>query len=232
MFGDVAAIDIIGMILAAFFTLLALLYAFGDNALFRLAIHVFVGVAAGYAGAVAIWDVLIPQFASLSFVEMVVPLLLIGMLLMKVSPRLAILGNPASAFLVGIGAAIAIGGAIQGTLLPQVAGASNFFSPARIQEAVNLGEFGTVFKLVFDGSIILVGTLATLISFHFSARSVPNQIPRRNRIIEIIASVGKVFISITFGVIFAGVYSAALTALIERVDFLIDLLQIIVPLAN
>ena len=38
--------------------------------------------------------------------------------------------------------------------------------------------------------------------------------------VEILAWIGRVYIAITFGVLFAGVYMAALTALIERIDSL------------
>jgi hypothetical protein len=38
-----------------------------------------------------------------------------------------------------------------------------------------------------------------------------------------------VFIAITFGVIFAGVYSAALTALVERLVFLVTTIKAFLP---
>jgi energy-converting hydrogenase Eha subunit A len=41
------------------------------------------------------------------------------------------------------------------------------------------------------------------------------------RLIELLAWFGRIFIAIALGVIFAGVYSAALTAFIERINFLI-----------
>ncbi len=198
--------DIIGLIIAAAFTVVVLLYVFGDNAFFRLTIHIFIGVAAGYVGAVAIRNVLIPQLRSLEFIQMIIPLLLIAMLLLKLSPSTAILGNPASAFLVGVGAAMAIGGAIQGTLLPQINAASNYFNSGIIQ-----------------GILILLGSTTTLISFHFKVESADNQSINSNTLLNWIASVGKVFIAITFGVIFAGVYSAAMAALVERFVFLSDL---------
>ncbi len=93
-------IELVGMVFAFFFTALVLLYAFGDNAMFRLVIHIFIGVAAGYAGAIALRDVLIPQISALYAVgplQLAIPLLWMGMLLTKISPRTAVLGNPASA---------------------------------------------------------------------------------------------------------------------------------------
>lgn len=203
------AMDTIGMVLAAFFTILVLLYAIGDNPLFRLTIHIFIGVAAGYAGAVAVKDVIIPRLSSLSGNEngILVAIVIMILIFMKASPRTAQLGNPASGFLVGVGAAIAIGGAIQGTILPQVSSAGDFFGLEFIQ-----------------GSIALTGTIATLIHFNFTARRAPNQIPERSPLIRVASAVGQGFIAVTFGVIFAGILSAALTALVERSEFLVNLI--------
>ena len=41
--------ETIGPIIAAVLTLLVFSYIFGDNVLFKLAAHIFVGVAVGYA---------------------------------------------------------------------------------------------------------------------------------------------------------------------------------------
>ena len=40
--------------------------------------------------------------------------------------------------------------------------------------------------------------------------------------IEFLAWFGRIFIAITLGAVFAGVYSAAMTALIERISSLIN----------
>jgi hypothetical protein len=39
------------------------------------------------------------------------------------------------------------------------------------------------------------------------------------------AKIGQVFIAITLGALFAGVYATAITALIERLDFIMQFLQ-------
>lgn len=210
------------MIMAFFFTILVLLYAFGDNTFFRLAIHIFIGVSAGYAGAVALNDVLIPRLSNLEGTQYMVALGLIILLAMKISPKTAALGNPVSGLLVGAGAAIAIGGAIQGTILPQVSGASNFFNPELLKQAMQQSDFAQVFELVFGGGVVLVGTIATLIHFHFGVKYVPNQIPERNQIIRVFSWIGQGFIAVTFGVLFAGIYSAALAALVERFNFVVS----------
>ncbi len=222
MFEGLDPINTLGMIMAFFFTVLVLLYAFGDNTFFRLAIHIFIGVAAGYAGAVALNDVLIPRLSNLEGTQNMVALGLIVLLAMKISPKTAVFGNPVSGLLVGAGAAIAIGGAIQGTILPQVSGASNFFNPELLKQAMGQSDYGQVFELVFGGGVVLVGTIATLIHFHFSVKYVPNQIPERNRFIRVFSWIGQGFIAVTFGVLFAGIYSAALAALVERFHFIVN----------
>lgn len=202
--------------IAVLLTIMILLYAFVDTFLNRVATHIFIGVAAGYAGAVAIKDVLLPLLTKFNDpaqpkVPILLSLLWVGFILLKFSPKTANLGNPGSALLVGVGAAVAIGGAIQGTLIPQISGATQFF---RINGELSVASF-------FQGGIILIGTVSSLIFFHFGAKIKTSKIPERNKMIELIAKVGHIFISITFGVVFAGVYSASLSALINRMDFVI-----------
>jgi hypothetical protein len=69
------------------------------------------------------------------------------------------------------------------------------------------------------------GTVLTLASFHFSARRSADGTPQRNSILERITWLGRIFIAITFGVLFAGVYMAALTAMIERLSSVINFIR-------
>ena len=68
---------------------------------------------------------------------------------------------------------------------------------------------------------MLAGTVLTLIYFQFSAKRAGDGSVKRNVIIEVLAWGGRVFIAITFGVLFAGVYMAALTAMLERLSAMI-----------
>jgi hypothetical protein len=65
----------------------------------------------------------------------------------------------------------------------------------------------------------------TLGYFQFTASRAPDGTPKRNVLFEGIAWVGRVFIAVTFGVLFAGVYMAALTALIERLASIINFIR-------
>jgi hypothetical protein len=150
---------------------------------------------------------------------LLIPLVLGGLLLTKASPRLSGFGSPAVAYLVGVGAAAAIGGAVLGTIFPQVGATVNLFD----WQVMSLSENGFLFEFL-NGSIILVGTVTTLIYFHFGARAQPGRTPQRAPWIDAVAWVGKVFIAITFGALFAGVYAASLVALIERLDSFISMI--------
>jgi len=208
------SLDLIAGFLGFIFTLFIFSYVLGDNPLFRIATYIFVGVTAGYIAAVAFWQVLWPDlFYPLFYASgpqnalLSVPLVLIGLMLMKASPRTTQFGAPAMAFIVGVGAAVAIGGAVIGTLTPQTFATINAFDP---------GAGGNPIQSLFNGGLILLGVVTTLAYFHFGGRTTADGSVRRLAVIEWIAWVGRIFIAITLGAMFAGVYIAALTALVER----------------
>lgn len=198
-------------------TLMVLSYLIGDNPLFRIAVYGFVGVSAGYVAAVAFWQVLyadliapLLQGTAMQRVTLAVPLLLLGLLLMKAWPGLTRLGMPAMGVLVGAAAAAAIGGAVAGTLFPQIGATIEPFGPENLSAP----------DVLFNAIVVLGGVIVTLVYFHFGARTMQDGSVRRLAPVEMIAAVGGIFVAIALGVLFAGVYSAALTAMIERLHFL------------
>lgn len=214
---------IVGFIL----TLMVLSYLIGDNALFRFAVHVFVGVSAGYAAVIALYQVVIPYLIApllkVSWPEtalLAIPLVLSALMLMRISPRLSWLGGPAVGYLVGAGAAVAVGGAVLGTILPQVGAAAEPFNiAALVQRGINPLES------MLNGAVMLVGTIATLAYFHFGARRTEDGSIKRNFLIEALAWLGRLFVALTLGALFAGVYSAALSALVERIHSLLSVFE-------
>jgi len=214
------SVDLIAGLVGFILTVMVLSYLIGDNPLFRIATYIFVGVSAGYV-AMVIWSqVLVPSLfkplGSAPWPERglyLIPLFLFVLMLMKVSPRLSWLGGPAVGYVAGVGAAVAIGGALLGTILPQISAAAEPFS----LKSANL------IASLLNGTLLLLGTVTTLAYFHFGARRKMDGSVRRNALINIVAWIGQLFVAITFGVLFAGVYSAALTALIERINSLIAL---------
>ncbi len=206
--------------IAFLLTLFVLSYLIGDNALFRVAVYIFIGVSAGYVAAVVWQFVLEPQLiqpilagTSAEKTRAYIALFLVALLLMKAFPPLSKLGTPSIALMVGVGAAVSIAGAVQGTLFPQISAAINVFD-------LRIVEKSDILMKVVEGGLMLIGTISTLVYFQFSAKRGDDGKYRRNIISNTLAMIGKGFIAITYGVLFAGVFSAALTAFIERLDFL------------
>ena len=212
-------VDLITGGISFLLTLMVLSYLIGDNPAFRVAVYIFIGVSAGYAAAVAWHQVLyrrliVPLFSG-SLLS-IIPLVLGLLLLLKLSPRTARLGTPSMAFLVGVGAAVAVGGAVMGTLFPQTRASMN---------ALNISGTGQYWlEHLSEGVVMLVGTLTTLVYFHYGAKAT-NSGPQRGKLVSLLSWVGQVFIAITFGVLFASVFVAAMTALIERLNFIITFLS-------
>jgi hypothetical protein len=203
-------------LIAFFLTLFIFSYLFGDNPLFRLMSYIFVGIVAGYGVVLVIYQVIIPRLINpllsgnggnpiLALVALVMSLLL----LFKLSARTTNVGVIPMAYLVGVGAAVAIGGAVVGTIFGQARGTIDMFD---LQNSAGLG--------IIEALILLVGIVSTLIYFHFGAVSKANQPAHRAPIMEIISRVGQVYLAISLGALFAGVYAAAITAMIDRLDFI------------
>jgi len=215
-------IELLSALVGLLLTLMVFSYLIGDNPLFRVAVYLFIGVASGYAATIIWHNVLLPRLSQTltGFNPLaIVPLLFALSLLAKLLPRISWIGNFAMAVLVGVSAAAAIGGALIGTLLPQAQAAIDGF------DIFSAGSGLEVVSRLLGGVIMLSGTVFTLASFHFSAGRAADGVPKRNRIIEGIAWVGRIFIAITLGVLFAGVYMSALTAMIERLSFVLNFIR-------
>jgi hypothetical protein len=227
-------IDIITGSLSFLFTLLILSYVVGDNPAFRAAVHAFVGVSTGYI-AIAVFRLVILDKMVLPFISggmgerifLAFPLVLSLLLLGKMFAGTEWVGRPVVAFLVGVGAAAAIGGAVLGTIFPQILATAGMFD-IRSSETV----FGLGTNLV-TGLVALVGTIATLVYFQFTIRGKNASPGKRGRFMGFFALLGQVFIVITLGAIFAGVLAASLTAFVDRVlsviNFIVDLIAKFIP---
>jgi hypothetical protein len=214
-----------GMALGFFLTISILSYLLlDDNMLFRLGAYCLVGVSAGYLMAVMLSSVLVDQYLhplvydfALGKLPIILLLLVLGILLaMRMDPRGSSLAFIPMAFLVGVGAAVVVGGSLTGTFIPQaVAAAEPSLFPSD-------GAGGLDLWSMLENWCVLLGTLTTLAYFHFGARPQGGAAPARPPVISQIAQVGKVFLSITLGALYAGALVSALSILVERIYFLIQ----------
>jgi hypothetical protein len=221
--------DLIGAFLGFIFTIAVFSYILGDNFLFRTTISIFIGAAAGYAAVVALYNVIWPQllfpilFGTQSErILAIVPFILGIFLLLKLIPRYSSLGNPVMAYLVGVGAAVIISGAVVGTIFPQVTASMNTLNWKNFQ-----AQSSTPGWSLIQGVIILISTITTMIYFQFVTGFRDVHLEKQNALFSGIVWVGKIFVAVTLGAIFAGVIIASMTAMVERMQFLLDF---IIPL--
>ena len=230
-------LDFIEMIVAAFITVMILSYVIGDNVLFRIATYLFIGIASGFAGAIAWENIVKPTlvqplidgglaklFSPEGALTFLIPWMLALFMLFKLSPRLSRFGGFPVALLVGVGAAVVVGGSITGTLVPQ--------SMAAAAPAIALPAAGEPLSVWLEGLIsallMIIATISVLIYFRFSAQRDPTGGARRSRIAEVFAYLGQIFIAVTFGVMYAGALMATIVILAERFQFLHDVVTRIV----
>jgi len=208
--------EVAGLVVSAALTLFILSYLAGDNPLYRLALYLFIGGLVGYSFGIVLRDVLVEMALAgvLSRTSRaVVPVVLGILLLFKGFPEQGYIGNLSIAYLIGVGTAVAMGGALLGTLAPQIAAAGRAISPVSLTSF----RFGLV-----DGLMVVVGTVATLLSFTFVRPKRQERQAAWERILGGVGWVGRVFLVSAFGITFAGALTASLSILIGRTQHLID----------
>lgn len=216
-------LDLIAGWVSLVLTLMVFSYLLGDNVLYRLAIHVLVGVAAAYAAIVAVESVIVPWLNDTLLIESgayddatvtalralgTVPFLVGVLLLFKFSPRLAPVGNLGLAFVIGVGLAVALVGAVAGTIVPLV------------QEAGRSIEDSTR-----DGIVIIVGAITTLIYFQYFAVERGGE-RKRPAALRALSGIGRVFVMLTLGALYAGAILTSITVFSDvfraQLEFILD----------
>ncbi len=194
-------------------TLMIFSYIIGDNFLYRIAVYVFVGLAAGYIAIVTVESVILPWLRGTllatdagvgNMVLGLVPLLIGLLLFLKTSPRLGKLGNLGIAFVIGVGTAVALVGAITGTLLPLAAATSS---------SVGIN--------VLNGFLIFIGVASTLLYFQYLARRTPGGGVRRGLFTRVVGTVGQGFVVVALAALYAGAILTSLTIFSERIGFIV-----------
>jgi hypothetical protein len=204
--------SIIGFIL----TVMVLSYLIGDNPLFRFTVHLLIGAGAGYLVVIVIYQVFytrvaLPLLTGSNLIRglTIIPIVLGLLVFAKLSRRLSRIGNISIAFILGAGTAVVIGGVILGTLIPQTIATFSLFTMNRSSSTV-LGRF-------LEGVFILLGTVTTLGMFLYGTRSASGKTTGLPIWQKTLIKVGQTFLMITMGALFAGLYTAAITALVDRV---------------
>ena len=108
--------ELVGLFIGILLTLFIYSYLIGDNPLYRISVHLLVGVSAAYAVVVVVRQLLVPIWQQVranptdpDSVIWLVPILFVLMLLARRLPSVSWLGNTSLALLIGIGAAVVCG---------------------------------------------------------------------------------------------------------------------------
>lgn len=206
---------IVGGGIATLLSLMVLSRAIVDNPFYRFAQYLLVGVALGYSAAVLVNQTLIPPVsqaiagqASLTTLSV---LSISGVLLVLLATRfgrqrMSYLANIPLAILFGIGATIALVGAVQGTLVPQ------------LLDTIAVRRFQTADPASLAGTVTLILAVAvTLLSFTYRQRSEVPSWPG-----NLIRTLGRGFILAAFGVFLASAVTTYITALVTQLQAIAD----------
>lgn len=202
--------ETIGLIIGFTLTLFIYSYLFiGNKAPYRLAIHILVGAGAAYSAVIVIQRVMLPLYETIrenpspnEVIYWVVPILLVLFLLLRRLSVASWIGNNTMALLIGVGSAVALLGALSGTIWPQLTG--TYADTER----------------PLQGVIIAVLAALTLLAFQFTTfRAVADNIWERNRWQRLITALGRAVLMITFGALFATVLNTSFILLADRLSF-------------
>ena len=196
-----------GILIGFLLTLCALSFVIKDNPLYRIAVHLLVGVSAAFAVVIVLREVFGPVLNDLrddpagNGLLWIVPMILALLLLLKAIPQTSALGNSALAVLMAIGAAVAFVGAIAGTLLPQII--------VRYENALL-------------GLLVAALTVCVLAFFFFTSRTKADRDAQMPRWRQPVVALGRIVITVTLAGLFAGILNTSLVILTQRVGYFID----------
>jgi hypothetical protein len=203
-------LDRAAVIGGAVLTVMIFSYLLGDNFLYRIAISIFIGAAAAFVLIVAVESVLIPWYNVMlrnpggdapRFALGLIPFVPAFLLLFKFSPRLSRLGSVGLVALLGVGAALALWGAINGTLLPMSIDA------ARRDQSVD------PIPRTVNTLVSVIGTVTVLLYFTYLGVRRPSGEVEQPLFIRVPGVIGQIFIVVTLAATYALLMISALTAL-------------------
>ncbi len=222
--------DAVGVFVSAALTLMVFTYVAGDNLFFRIAQHALIGAVAAYAVVAAVHQVLVGQLLAPLAAQpdtaypLVVPLALGAMLIVGATPGTAWIRRVPVGFMLGVGAAVAMAGAVVGTLAPQSLAAARSLSDGAGPDATPV-QLGAQW---FNNIVMLAGTLGVLIAFQFARGNHSLAGRTFNNVVAVWGALGRGFIWVALGALFAGLALSRITLLVGRVQFLLEAFRLAV----
>ncbi len=209
---------IVGAWVATGLTLLIFTFLYKDNPLFKLAEHLYVGVSVGYI-IVKTYDTVIVHLVVKPIVEngelaLLIPVAIGMLMLTRYVPKAAWMSRYAFAFIVGMGAGLAIPRTISSFILKQIEDTVRplltLAGPDGVSFSMNLLNPASNLNAI----IILLGVGSVLFYFFFSIE--------HSGVGKAVARTGVIFLMISFGAGFGYTVMARMSLLIGRLTDLIE----------
>ena len=188
-------------------TLMVFGYLLGDIPLlriaYRLAVYLFVGLAAAFTTIATMNSIVLPLWFGGNDGDRVIfllALLLTVLLFLQRYPALVWLSNLALAIIIAVGAAVALVGAVTGTIVPLVTSTAL---------SANDGILSAV--------VMFVGVSTSLAYFQYMARRRADGAIERGRVSQLMSIIGKGFIVLTLGAVYGAAILTSLTIFSERI---------------
>ncbi|MCC7477445.1 hypothetical protein IT575_03210 [bacterium] len=206
--------EIIGIWVATLLTFGIASFLYKDNPVYKIAEHIYLGVALGYGLTIYFWDSIkpnaidkvLPSDGSAPEYLVWIPIVLGLFILLRVIPSLAWLSRWSFAVYIGGNMGILVPSVIANLLMPQLASAMrplyDTAQPLNAQWGPLIGQ-----------AVILIATFATMIYFFFSLE--------HRGFVGKLSRLGVLFIMISFGAGFGYTVMARMSLLIGRFQFLI-----------
>jgi hypothetical protein len=184
-------------------------FLFRDNPFYKLAEHIFVGVANGWAVTFYWHNVLVPSLFNPLFRQgqflLIIPFIIGILYLTRFIPRVSWLVR----IPIGISMGYAVGASIpavsQAYIIKQIQG--TILTPENFR-AWNAGTTGIIWSV-----ILLLGVICTLSYFFFSRE--------HKGVLGVTSRIGIIFVMIGFGAAFGYTVMARISLLIGRLQFLL-----------
>ena len=194
---------------AGLLTLAIYSFLYKDNPVYKLAEYIFVGLSAGYWAAFLWWNYAYPNlFEPLAHGHYwnIIPIAMGLMMFTQLSRRTSWIVRFPLTFVLGVSLGLQIVAAVEGDLVPQLAGT---FSPFTKGALFNTYDFWTSLGYI----VLLVGVLATITYFFFSKE--------HKGVLGASAKIGVYFLMISFGASFGYTIMARISLLFGRLHFVL-----------
>ena len=129
------------------------------------------------------------------------------LLLIKPIRQLRILSKISLGFLIAVGSAAAVVGAVSGTLIPIVSQTAEV-------------DFDNGLMPMISSLILVIGVITSLLYFNYGARQNSQGEIERGTIMKAVATVGQGFIVITLGALYGAAILTSLTILTGQLEML------------